>query len=937
MANAIDEIFVQGRSPAVPAAAALRGRGTEVAVIGERLAAVADGRGGVLLIDGRPGIGKTRLLGELQGWAGRTGLQVLSAGAVDGLQRSLFSPLLDALLSAQAPIIDGQAVRDLDHRGDLGYWLVRELRDALERAAARSPLVIVLDDLQWADPGTVTALRTLTTQLRQHAVLWVLAARRGHSPGAVRNLFQHLAASGADVLRPGVLPQTAVVDLVEDVVRAAATPPLLDLVRTAGGHPYWLTELLHGLREDGRLTVARGHATVSGTRIPRRIVTAMRDRLEVLTPQARRALRTAAVLPTRFTAERLADLLREHPADVIESLDEVIRADLLAVEGAAIYFRLELLRQAVRETIPGSLRRVLEREAAEVLLRTGADPTEVAAVLAETAEVGDRTAVATLRSAARTLATSDAATAADLCERAFDLLAPDDPERGPAAAEAIDLMHRAHRVADVARLTDRALAGPLTTQQEAELRLTMSSLIARPPAARLRDNRIALTLYGVSAQVRVRHHGLLAHNLLMAGDHEAAHRLARRTLAEAAEVSDPPTANAARLVLAGTYTARGAGDLASADIDALLGSGPAAMAPQAQHEVLLATLLHCLGRGKEGSAALDDCLRRARRERNEPLLSLATQIRGQVSLTTGRLGEARADVESASAKQDHGIGTVLRMVTMSGLAAHLGDNNLARAAIAAAKELRAGDSSAERAWACRVLAIAAAQRDDLVYACRLLDGVPLLPTSPPMPYDITFLTLAARAAVATQDRTLIDRIADTAVLFGDAAEAAPAFIAAAEHLHGLIDADPVRLLTAADLHNAAGRPLLAAAAAEDAGRIPQHGEGAAADGIERLNRAFDIYTAVGALADAQRVEWLLRARGVRRRVTASRPSTGWASLTPAELKVARLIATGITNRDTAERLRLSPHTVNAQIRNAFTKLGITSRVQLANMLRDHDG
>jgi DNA-binding CsgD family transcriptional regulator len=82
----------------------------------------------------------------------------------------------------------------------------------------------------------------------------------------------------------------------------------------------------------------------------------------------------------------------------------------------------------------------------------------------------------------------------------------------------------------------------------------------------------------------------------------------------------------------------------------------------------------------------------------------------------------------------------------------------------------------------------------------------------------------------------------------------------------------------------------------------------------------------------------LRELGVRRRLVTAEPErSGWAALTSAELAVARLVAEGMTNREVAERLFLSPHTVNSHLRHVFTKLGINSRVELARLARLRDG
>jgi DNA-binding CsgD family transcriptional regulator len=128
-------------------------------------------------------------------------------------------------------------------------------------------------------------------------------------------------------------------------------------------------------------------------------------------------------------------------------------------------------------------------------------------------------------------------------------------------------------------------------------------------------------------------------------------------------------------------------------------------------------------------------------------------------------------------------------------------------------------------------------------------------------------------------------------------------------------------------------PLLYAAAAEDAG-----GELARTDrrdeAVVQLNAAFDTYTRHEALADARRVGRQLRRLGVERRiVNQPRAKAGWDSLTDSELRVVNLIAQGATNRDVAARLHLSLYTVKNHVHNAFAKLGINSRAQLAQFVR----
>jgi DNA-binding CsgD family transcriptional regulator len=158
----------------------------------------------------------------------------------------------------------------------------------------------------------------------------------------------------------------------------------------------------------------------------------------------------------------------------------------------------------------------------------------------------------------------------------------------------------------------------------------------------------------------------------------------------------------------------------------------------------------------------------------------------------------------------------------------------------------------------------------------------------------------------------------------------------AGYARGILERDAQALLSAADVLQSSSRPLLYAAAAEDAGaelaNIDHPDEA-----LDQLNAAFDTYLHHEAVADARRVGRALRGLGVERRiVTRPRAKAGWGSLTDSELTVVNLISQGVTNRDVAAQLHLSLHTVKNHVHNAFAKLGINSRTQLAQLMRGSD-
>src|SRR3954469_21769909 len=238
----------------------IRGRAGELKVIGALIDALAQGRGGVLVIEGPPGIGKSRLLTEVLALAEKAGIRALFGEAFEYQQAVPFFSLFMATLRADPPVGDVEALRRLGGSADLRYWVVHDLADAIHAAAAQNPLVIVLEDIHWADNGSLLALRSLATARPDVAVLWVVTVRTGAGGAAVHETLPVLQRTNATFLRLAAVTPDAVADMVQDAVRARPDASLLSLAAKAHGNPFLVSELVGGLGEEGRLEFSDGQA-----------------------------------------------------------------------------------------------------------------------------------------------------------------------------------------------------------------------------------------------------------------------------------------------------------------------------------------------------------------------------------------------------------------------------------------------------------------------------------------------------------------------------------------------------------------------------------------------------------------------------------------------------------------------------------------------------
>jgi DNA-binding CsgD family transcriptional regulator len=913
----------------------IRGRSGELEVIGALVTALVQGRGGILVIEGPPGIGKSRLLTEVMAIADKGGVRTLFGEAFEYQQAVPFFSLFMAILRADPPVGDAAALRRLGGSEDLRYWVVHDLADAIGAAAAETPLAIVLEDIHWADDSTLLALRSLAIARPDVPVLWVLTTRTGAGGPAVRETVSVLHRADATFLGVPAMSPDAVAEMVGDTVRANADASLLNLAAKAHGNPFLVGELVGGLDEEGRLDVSGGRAVATGHALPRRLGTSMQQRLDHLSAGASEVVRVAAVLPDRFSAGLLAAMLDRQPAALMSALEEAVSADLLIEDGEQLRFRHDLLREATRQTLTGSLRRAMERQSASIMLGMGAAPAEVATQLARSAEPGDREAIDALRQAAQTVGQTDASAAADLSRRALELLAADDADRGLLVAETVGLLNRASRYVEAEELAVVALSEAASPEQEAEIRLRLATVTKHNVQRRVAENRRALQLAEISEVTRARHLAWLAYGLVFhpqGGDKRTA---ASEAAAAAAATGDLEATVLADVTLALIDDGEGYAGRSVRRLEQLCALTRTCDAAAAYDWAATnyAMLLAVVGRLDDAADHVADVMAQARRAGNTMALDTWATLDGVVHLSAGRLSAARAATESLPPPAQAGATEpdMLRMVVLAEVAVHTGDRNLLQQTANDARDAYSAGSSVVGRGTAHVLALAAWQRGDIQDAMRWLGGITLF-ESPLWAQVLDLVVLGARVASAAGDAGLRARVLQATDLLEREDPAIPLFTGVAGHARGILERDAQALVAAADALRSSSRPLLYAAAAEDAGaELARTDRGDEA--LDQLNAAFDTYQEHEALADARRVGRELRRLGVERRIVSQpRAQTGWDSLTESELRVVNLIAQGVPNRDVAAQLHLSLHTVKNHVHNAFTKLGINSRAQLPQVM-----
>jgi DNA-binding CsgD family transcriptional regulator/tetratricopeptide (TPR) repeat protein len=917
----------------------LRGREPEQAILADLIAGTAGGTAGIVVIDGPAGIGKSRLVQHAARLATEQGFIVAAARSDELDQVTPLGPLLAALRASEPAIIGDDRLLG-PGLADQRLWLLDQLHAALETAATAQPVLICIDDLQWADHATLQAAAALPAQLFSVPIAWILARRTAPVTSALHTLLGRLADLGARRIEVRPLTPDAAGELAADILGASPDGPLSRLIDQAQGNPFYLTELLRTLVEGGRVLIDHGQARLHGDGLPEQFQAAVLSHVRGLSPGTQELLQVATVFGSDFAVADLAAVMGQPSGHILGQVLEATDAGLLTEYGpATMGFRHDLIRHAIYSELPGPVRRSLHRETAAALSRSGASASRIAAQLAQGARPGDEEALRLLDQAAAALAPTNPSAAADAARQALDLLPADDPRRAQAYTTAIGLLGNAGRLDEALSLADAILGdATLSPSQEAMIHLGIRTswvMTSRRPIQRPVPRRV----FEDPSVPRELCAMLLALEAAAAGhtDLAEAERLVDAASQDADKSAEPGAIMQTLAVQAGVRYAKG--ELVAAlrcaeQAYQLMPPGPAG-SPQ----WFVGFCLCPLDRFDEALRYFDQATKDAEQMGSPFLSSLSDASRAAALLAAGRLDDAAVAAENAidtAALLGLGqpLGEGLRVLTEIQL--RRGDLAAAKATVARLRPLLAREqATATATWAPALLADA--QGNPARALAELAEPLRQLPVRHyrlgiPDPPQLAQLTeLALRAG----DRQVASTAAEAAQYLADTNPDIAPLAGVATHARALLGHDPDLLRQAIGLLERGRRPLAMAAALEHlAGLLPDEHN---AEAISLLDAAHDRYARAGASRDVNRIRSTLRRYGVRRpTLTASRPRSGWGSLTAAETAVTRAIAEGLTSRQAADQLFLSVHTVNTHLRHAFAKLGIRSRVELVRLVLTRD-
>src|SRR4051794_1089328 len=919
-----------------PVATGLLEREPELEAISALLARARAGSGGLLLVEGPPGIGKSALLDRAAEIARDTGVDVLRARGRElerllawGVTRALLERRLrdEGVLSgpeAPARVLFGADAAPVEEAAaEVGFAIAHALYRLVVRLGEEAPLLLVVDDAHWADEPSLRFVAYLAGRLEEHPVAVIAGSRPGET--GEESLVDVLAADPAAATRRiGPLGREAVAVLVRRDRPEAEEAFCQRCHELTGGNPLELRELLAALdpRRTAEPDALQAAVDVAAGSLGRSVL----RRLDALPPAAQRLAHAVAVVDDEADPSLAAGLVGLSPDAALAAVDELEAADLVR-SGEALGFEHPLLRAAVYGTLRYSERARLHRRAADLLVARGEPAERVAPHLLETAPAGDPGVVRTLRAAARRAIDQGApASAARSLARALR-----EPPADTAQGEVLAELGRAEALAGLADAPARLEAavercGDAT--ERARLRLDLGRALTQ--ARRLGDGqevfRLALTEIGeeesdvgldlqsgylptamhvpeLAADVRRRVAAILG------SDAELTSR-ARRGLASKAMVG--------RLFAAEPY----AETLALAR--RIFGDGRLVEEDRFDSQVLthvISTLAWCDDLRTAGEA-LRLTFADAQRSGSSLAFAMASQMRARHRLWTGPTSEALADARTAVEVLRGGGLMYLHASAYSLVRALLERDEAGEGAAVLERGASGMRGESRSAWRHAARATLAAHRGDdeaalsAFLACgRRLERIAVL--NPVVLHWRSEAGLAAhRLGRAEQARRLVGEELALPERFG-----APRALSVSRLAAGRLERSADVIRAAAEGFAGCGARLQQAAALVDLGaEIRRSGRPREARTV--LHDGLRLAAETDGLAIAARGRDELRLAGGRPSIAAQ---NGTGPLTPGERRVAERAAAGQTNREIADGLFLTVKSIEWHLGNVYRKLGIAGR------------